>query len=445
MRGTVRTLTAALLIGGMALAGLAGSAAQAAKFKVLHSFCESHHLFCGDGSNPGSSLAMDQAGNFFGTTSTGGQGVGTVFELERKPGGSLKFKTLYRFCTQGICGHNPNGPLVIDTAGNLYGTASNRVFELSPGGKRGLWTEKLIHGFCSQQNCTDGNGPVGGLTYAGASSGVPYDGVSPLYGVTGGGGANNAGTVFELINNTGAWSESVLYSFCSQGGDKCTDGKLPISSLIVDAFGDLFGTALEGGGKKQAGVAFELSPNDGAWNYTSIYSFCSLTNCADGKAPDGPLTLDGAGTLLGITAAGGATCTRTEGGCGTIFRLSQNDGLWQQAVIHSFCQQRDCKDGAEPIGAVTVNSLGDLYGATTIGGGNDIDDREVGGGVVYELASDSSFRILHRFCSLANCVDGEDPEAGLVMDTSGSLYGTTNLGGAFAEDTSGGTVFRITP
>ena len=69
---------------------------------------------------------MDQAGNFFGTASTGGLDAGTVFELERKPSGSFKFKTLYRFCTQGTCGHNPSGPLVIDTAGNLYGTASNR-------------------------------------------------------------------------------------------------------------------------------------------------------------------------------------------------------------------------------------------------------------------------------------------------------------------------------
>ena len=143
---------------------------------------------------------MDQAGNFFGTTATGGRDAGTVFELERKPNGSFNFKTLYRFCTQGSCGHNPNGALVIDTAGNLFGMANNLVFELSPGGKRGLWTEKVIYRFCSQQNCTDGNVPTkSGLTYVGAATGVPYDGKSPLFGTTqlGGTSAGGGGVVFD--------------------------------------------------------------------------------------------------------------------------------------------------------------------------------------------------------------------------------------------------------
>jgi len=370
MRGTVRTLTAALLIGGMALAGLAGSAAHAAKFKVLHSFCESHHLFCGDGSNPASSLAMDQAGNFFGTTSTGGQGVGTVFELERKPGGSLKFKTLYRFCTQGICGHNPNGPLVIDTAGNLYGTASNLVFELSPGGKRGLWTERVIHQFCNN-NCGDGTLPNGGLTYAGSSAGAPYDGVSPLYGVTQLGGTHNGGTVFELSGGT--WGESVLYSFCSQGGSNCTDGEHPLAPPIIDQMGNLFGTVLDGGNNfspNGAGAVYELTLNGSSWAETVLYRFCSLSKCADGARPLGRLAMDSLGTLFGVTQNGGHCASHLhKEGCGVLFKLVPNGEQSEETLLHVFCSKKDCRDGDLPQSGPLLSSSGDLFGSTAFGGG----------------------------------------------------------------------------
>src|SRR6478609_9933640 len=122
-----RMLTATLLIAGVALAG---GAAQAAKGKVLHSFCSNSHRPCADGANPEAGLATDAAGNFYGTTATAGRGFGTVFEIERKPDDTFNFKTLYRFCSQGTCGRNPGGPLVIGTDDNLYGTATNLVFEL---------------------------------------------------------------------------------------------------------------------------------------------------------------------------------------------------------------------------------------------------------------------------------------------------------------------------
>jgi hypothetical protein len=193
-------LTAALLIAGVALGA---GAAQAGKFKVLHSFCKAQHRFCGDGSNPQGGLVIDAAGNLYGTASSGGKQLeGTVFELEHKLSGGFNFKTIYRFCKSGVCGQHPSGPLVVDNGGNLYGTAADVAFELSPGGKKGQWTEKVLHQFCAD-NCGDGNLPLGGLTYAGASSGAPYDGVSPLYGGTQLGRANNGGTVFELTNNSG--------------------------------------------------------------------------------------------------------------------------------------------------------------------------------------------------------------------------------------------------
>ncbi len=424
------------------LAGvLAGSAAEAAKFKVLHSFCESKHRVCGDGSNPQGPLVMDQAGNFFGTTATGGLDAGTVFELERKQGGGYNLKTLYRFCSQHTCGFNPSGALVIDTAGNLYGTANNLVYELSPGGKRGLWTEKVLHGFCG--GCGDGVDPLGGLTYAGASSGAPYDGVSPLFGVTQGGGANNGGTVFQLTNNSGSWSESVLYSFCSQGGDKCTDGKEPAGGVILSESGHLFGTA-QRGGENDWGTVFELAPDGDSWTRTTLYSFCTAVNCSDGLAPVGELVMDQAGNLLGAAEGGGGACKPEPLGCGVVFKLVPNGVNSQLTVLYAFCSEGDCRDGRFPISGLFLDSSGGIFGSTWFGGGNDIDVNGFGGGVVFQL-SGSSYRVLHRFCSQTDCADGEYPQTRPAMDAFLELLGTTSLGGAFGDDIFGGTVFRLRP
>ncbi len=452
MRGSWRTLLVRSLVATIAALALAGGPALAAKFKVLHSFCESHQRVCGDGSNPSGPLVMEQSGNFFGTAATGGLDSGAVFELERKPGGGFKFKTIYRFCTQGTCGRNPMGALVIDTQGNLYGTANNLVFELSPGGKRGLWTEKVIYQFCSQQNCTDGNFPQGGLTYAGASSGTPYDGVSPLYSVTGGGGANNGGTVFELTNNGGQWSENVLYSFCSQGGETCTDGQIP-RGVIIGPDGTLYGITYQGGGNDQklqgAGVAFELVPDSGSWSEIVLHYFCSKAKCSDGARPTGNLLLDPVGNLIGATYLGGRSCGQAHpDGCGVLFKIIPNGSQSQEAVLYEFCKKADCRDGLSPNGEFALTLGGDLLGTTSFGGGNDIDVNGQGGGVVFELSPDSdsyTYKVLHSFCSEAECADGEYPLAPPTLDASGSLVGTTSLGGEFGNNVVGGTVFQLKP
>ena len=442
MRGSVRTLTMALL--AMALAG---GAAQAAKFKVLHSFCESHHRVCGDGANPQGALVADATGNFFGTTATGGFGLGTVFELERKPNGGFNFKTLYRFCTQGTCGRNPNGALVIDTAGNLYGTANNLVYELSPGEKRGQWAEKVLYGFCSQQNCADGSEPDGGLTYAGASGGVLFDGVSPLYGTTASGGTNNWGTVFQLASNGGQWTERVLYNFCSEGGSNCTDGAGPVASVTLDPSGKIYGMTEKGGGNNPkldgAGTVFELSPNgNDSWKETTLYRFCSLRKCADGARPWGDVILDASGTLYGTTHFGGRTCAALPDGCGVIFKLVPNGEESQETVLYEFCRKSDCRDGSAPMAGLTLGTTGSLFGTTALGGGNDVGQFIKGGGTFFEL-SGTSLNVLHRFCSLAACDDGAQPDSKPIIISSDELYGTAGLGGEFGESQDGGVIFHL--
>ena len=242
--------------------------------------------------------------------------------MVRQADGHLRFKPLFQFCSACGLSNFPNGALIIDTQGNSYGITSFNlnpgvVSKLSPSGDR--WVETILHKFCS--GCPDGNGPLGGLIYAGQSNGVPYDGLSPLFGITKSGGANNGGTVFELTNSNGNWTETLLYNFCSQGIDACRDGTSPARKLIMDPSGNLFGTTLRGGNKMQAGTAFELSPSGDTWQYTRLYTFCSEDNCADGANPSGPLLFDQDNNLLGTTYGGGAC--RAHRFCGTIFEITE--------------------------------------------------------------------------------------------------------------------------
>ena len=325
------------------------------------------------------------------------------------------------------------------------------MFEIYPVIGQKQWAEKILYRFCSQQNCSDGNGPLGGLTYAGASSGTPYDGVSPLYGVTQLGGPNNGGTVFQLTSNGGGWSENVLYNFCSQGGKDCLDGEWPYGGLILDVAGNLYGTTSAGGGnndgtdKSGSGTAFELSTTGKSWSETVLYRFCSADQCTDGAGPVGNLAMDAGGNLYGATFAGGINCSRNKGfGCGVVYEIVPNAISSSEIVLYAFCQKSRCRDGYGPQAGVLLDTQGNLFGTTWFGGGNDIDVNGLGGGVAFELAG-FSYEVLHSFCATAKCVDGEYPLAGLTTDSSGRLFGTTSLGGEFGSGTSGGVVFEIKP
>jgi uncharacterized repeat protein (TIGR03803 family) len=208
---------------------------------------------------------------------------------------------------------------------------------------------------------------------------VIRDASGNLYGVTLLGGAYDAGAVFEL-DTTG--KESVLYSFT--GG---TDGSGPFSELTADASGNLYGLTTGGGNLgcgagSGCGVVFELSPNSDGWKETTLYVFCSLSNCADGESPTGgPLVLDRAGNLYGVTYYGGTSQCFGGSGCGVVFEL---DAGGKETVLHSFTGGTD---GGEPLKGLTIDAAGNLYGATELGG--DIackaDHSEQGCGVVFKI------------------------------------------------------------
>jgi uncharacterized repeat protein (TIGR03803 family) len=413
-------------------------AGAAATLKTLHSFCTGE--FCSDGLNPANGLLRDAQGNLYGETTEGGAfGHGTVFQLYQPPGKTkYKLRVLHDFCFDAGNGcHAGEGPgggghLIIDTQGSIYAAVSDNeggiVLKLTPhnGGKR--WSSRALYDFCSMQDCVDGSAPAA-LTYAGAASGAPYEGTSPLYGIAEFGGQNAHGTVFRLKpTSKGQWLARTLYSFCAQAG--CADGATPAHDLLLDASGNLYGVTGAGGGTGNPGVVFKLSPSPNAsWHETVLHAFCSAQDCADGQSPSGGLVLDNAGTLFGVTAFGGNAGCRGDLGCGVVYKITQ-DGV--QSVVHAFCSLGNCADGDLPTGRLTMDAAGNLFGTTFVGGAHQ-------GGTVFRLTG-GTHQVIFDFCSGA-CQDAaSEPTESVTLDDTGNLLGTAGGGKA-----SLGVAYRLTP
>jgi len=381
-----------------------GPAWASAHEKVLFNFDGA------DGTGPSAGLIFDAAGNLYGTTSSGGaNGTGTVFELSPNAHGGRTGTVLYSFgfAPDGV---NPMSSLIFDGSGNLYGTTFNGganygiVYELSPG--NGKWTETILYTFTGG---SDGGAPLAGLV---------FDVAGNLYGTTERGGTYNSyGTVFELTPGNGKWTEKVLHSFGNG-----TDGRFPVAGVIFDTAGNLFGTT-EIGGSHSAGVVFELTPAKSGWKEKIIHTFGSGT---DGSLPEAGLTFDGQGNLYGTTHNGGAH------NYGSVFELSPTPtGGWTETKLHSF---RYDYDGSQPAAGVTLDSLGNVYGTAVEGGAYDY-------GVAFEISlihGQWQFTTLHAF---GHGKDGAWPYGGVILDSEGNLYGTTDAGG----ENSDGTGFEITP
>jgi uncharacterized repeat protein (TIGR03803 family) len=432
------------LFGVSALIALAfvTTTAQAGTLKVLYSFCAKSG--CPDGGIPNSEPFIDSSGTLYGTTVLGGaHGGGVVYRLRFDSGtGKWTYTTLYDFCAKAGCadGIDPASKLIADASGNLYGTtvaggrneSNGTVFELMPEGEH--WTLRTLYRFCTKSGCRDGSRPSSGLTYRGADSGAPYDGVSPLYGETQNGGRADQGVVYSLQPAEGKrfWAEQVLHRFCTETEDcGLSDGSLPAGGLRLDEDDNVFG-ATAGGGENFSGTIFELSPREkGKWKERILYTFCPI-GCSDGQSPTG-IVRDALGNLYGTTVGMGKN-----GKGGTLFKLA-TDGAF--IVLHNFCDAADCKDGHQPGAPPLLDSAGNLYGTTAIGGGNDNQEGQLGGGVVFRLSAAGEFTVPHAFCAKANCSDGQTPFSGLSIGRDGHLFGTTNQGGKFL----GGVIYEIIP
>jgi uncharacterized repeat protein (TIGR03803 family) len=415
--------------------------AQAQTFNVLYNFTGGS-----DGGNAISSLAIDASGNLFGTAFTGGIGYGTDFELSPSASG-WTFSTVYSF--KGFSAHDGGGPsgLFLGPKDELFGTTQGGgggcrksvpeyegcgiVYEIGPAPAR---AERVLYRFTGG---ADGNAPygLGPLALHGNS----------FYSTTFQGGTDGdciygyqCGVSFQLTPSSSGippWTETVTQDFGAGSG---AGGAELGSSVIFDAAGNMYGTALAGGSSvgchMQAyggcGVVYELSPSGSGWTETVLYNF---TGGDDGGTPYGGLIFDSAGNLYGTTAYGGT------GGGGTVYELSPSSSGWTLTVLAGFLGKGSFPNGqcfacTGSVANLIMDASGNLYGTT-------IADGAFGDGMAFELSPSISgwtFTDLHDFSGGS---DGGVVWSGLTLDTIGNLYGATWGGGASGV----GVVYEITP
>jgi uncharacterized repeat protein (TIGR03803 family) len=421
-QGRVLRLNSRRIIGTLAsaLAFLLSTAliqpAQAQTYSVLYTFMGST-----DGAYPSAGLILDKAGNLYGTTGENAQAgctsyCGDVFKIDPKGNET----TLHTF-VGGDDGSAPSSGVVRDSAGNLYGTTLNGgkgagslgvVYKLDPAGK-----ETILHYF--PKNPKDGIAP----------DGVVLDSEGNLYGTTiegpGKGCGFGCGIIFKL---NPAGKETITTRFNEPGYWEA-------GGLVRDAAGNEYGIVGIGGGTGCGGIGCgAVFKVDTAGKVSIVYAF---KGGSDGLEPNGPVVIDKAGNLYGITWEGGDTVACPPSGCGTIYKI---DTTGKETVLHKF----SLRDGFLPYGGLVLDSKGNLYGTTAAGGANCLPG---GCGTVYKLSKTGKETVLYSF---KGETDGDEPFAGLVQDKAGNLYGTTISGGytggnGLCFPSGCGVVFKLKP
>ena len=406
--------------------------AQAQTFTVLHTFTGGQ-----DGGLPMSSLAIDGAGNLYGAASSRGHeggscpsyGCGTVFKLQNRGAGWV-FSTLYVF--QGRPdGSGPVG-VVIGPDGSLYGTTleggvgscslsangCGTVFQLQPPATFCAsiscpWNETMLHRFSD-------TGGDGGLP---ANGNLVFDAAKNIYGTTYQGGTYNYGIVYEMTHANGGWTENVLYNFDGQGSNGWGN---PYSGVIFDRDGNLYGTTTLPN-QDGDGAAYQLTHSGSGWTGNVLHTFqCSSEGCN----PRGGLIFDAAGNLYGGTGGDGPN------NGGTVYELVASQG-WNFNLLQSFTGP----SGGGPIDRLTMDAAGNLYGTTNADGPNMQ-------GCVFKLTPSAGGWIYTDLHDFTGGADGGTPIGGVVLDSRGNLYGTTLLGGNLFDCVFGqgcGVVWEITP
>jgi uncharacterized repeat protein (TIGR03803 family) len=362
---------------------------------ILHNFSGS------DGSHPLAALILDSAGNLYGTTSDGGAfDRGTIFTVASDGTG---FTVLHDFAGGPTDGAVPKAALLLDDAGNLYGTTfsggaadKGTVFTMQTDGM-GF---SLLHSFVG--GASEGAQPTAALILD-AARGI-------LWGTTYGGGQLDAGTVFTMrTDGTNFFTRFIFPTYYCQAWH-------PDSPLVLDDDGSLYSTSPFADDYENAGLVYKLAQGVACEVLHYFYGYP-----IDGETPTGGLVLDGAGNLYGNTITGGSRSA------GTVFTLKTNGSGFR--TLHNFTESP--AEGRVPGGGIILDGLGNLYGTTLFGGSSNR-------GTVFTLATDGSgFTLLDSF--VGGPSDGDNPR-GVTLDGGGNLYGTTYWGGA---SINLGVVFRV--
>ena len=392
--GQSRSSAIARLVGmaGLLMLLLTAIAAPAQTFTVLHTFTGGS-----DGDSPYAGLSMDRAGNLYGTAAFGGNGsgncqeggCGTVYRLVRK-NSSWLFYTLYAF--SGSDGQNPEARVIIGPDGNLYGTTTY-------GGTANWGTVFRLQPpatACKAYLCPWTETVL--HSFQGGSDGenpaygdLTFDQAGNIYGTTPYGGSNGCGVVYELSPSNGSWIETILYTF------KCgKDGYQPYAGVIFDKAGNLYGTTTTGG--NGYGNVFKLTRSGSVWTESSIYNFAFPGGAYGG------LIFDSSGNLYGITFF-----------TPQVYELSPSNGAWTYNVLYSF-------QGYGAVAPLTMDAAGNLYGTIFLG---DVE--------VFRLTPSNGQWTLTGFNGNA----GSEPYGNVILDASGNLYSTAT----YDPD----CVFEITP
>lgn len=420
---TIAGACALRLLALLALLAFSTYNAGAQTFTVLYSFT----MAGGGGWEPSAGVTIDRGGNLYGTSHGGGEG-GVAYKLTNRSGNWILTPLLH---FDGQDGNVPGARPTIAADGTLYGTTLE-------GGSQScdiLGCGVVYHltppvSICSSVNCPWSVSLPWMFTFSPGQGIFPnygdllFDLAGNIYGVTSD-GMSAPGAAYKLTHSGGAWTYSTLHLF-GMGND----GFYPLSGVVMDAVGNLYGTAAEGGSGctgPGCGVVYELSPSGSSWTEKVIYSF---QNGVDGANPVAGLLLDASGNLYGAAVGGGAN------GGGTIFELSPSGNNWTFSTLYSFTASGSgpCDGASGPTGALVMDSAGNLYGNTCTNGA-------FGFGAIFKLSPSNggwSYLSLHDFTE-GN--DGAWPAGTVSLSPDGNLYGTAGGGGA----NQLGTIWEITP
>lgn len=407
-------MTLALIL-GVPAQFITAPAMQAQTFTVIHTFTGA-----ADGDDPVAGVTIGGPGTLYGTTELGGtENDGVAFAL-RQRGSGWTLSPLHEFSGYMSDGARPQAPLAIGPNGALYGTTTSggnynggTVFQLQPPAnacKTAIcyWNESVVQSFTPD----NGQFPFFGQ--------LVFDKSGNIYGTTFSGGFYGGGVAYELVADSD-WMLSILHSFDSISGSG--DGFAPVSGAVFGAAGNLYGTTQYGGTGQCAsgcGTIFQLTSSG---TESVLYSFNSGSS---GNYPNGGLIMDPSGNFYGTTFDGG-------GGQGTVFQLAPSGGGWTFSVLYAF-------PACHPYSGVTLDAAGNLYGTCSAGGAD-------GFGMVFKLTNSGGSWTLADLHDFTGGTDGANPSGAVVLDSGSNLYGTASSGGdlSLCNGLGCGTVWTIAP
>ncbi len=315
--------------------------------------------------------------------------------------------------TGGLDGVDPASGLTLDKSGNLFGSTffggsanAGTIYKLSP--NSGGWTETVLYSF--KGGTTDGANPEGNVLVGPKGQ---------VVGTTVSGGPSGYGVLFALIPSGATYVEKALHAF-----PKFTS---PTSGVIADRFGNLYGES--SGGALGFGAVYEMKRTTTGYKYVLLYSFAAGS---DGADPFGGVILDSAGNLYGTTASGGS-CV-----CGNVFELKKGtNGTYTESILYQFTGS---SDGVNPESALAMDSSGNLFGTTLLGGDTSCAS-PYGCGEVFELQNTGGVWTKTTLHAFTDSPDGHGPTAGVTFDSHGNLFGTTGNGGIAGT----GALYELSP